>query len=164
MGRDYFLIKRRGHGGCRGTAFCFVSTISVSRFFTLFVRFYGKIWAWRRARGGSDGKNAVFKTPLCGSFISAYVCKDFGGDSFGGATPAFKCEKGPPRGGVFAIFFGNLSLLAKTKALLVTTKALSVETIPLSVSPMSLLIFPMSLLVARKRAIGKNEGGRRRKK
>ena len=128
------------------------------------MRFLGKIRAWRRARGGSDGKNAIFKTPLHGSFINAYVRKDFGGDSFGRATPAFKCEKRPSRDDFFAIFFGNLSLLAKTKALLVTTKALSVETIPLLVSPMSHLIFPMSLLVSRKRDIGQNEGGWGRKK
>ena len=61
---------------------------------------------------------------------------NFGGYPFGRATPAFKCEKRPPRGVVFAIFFGILSLLAKTKALLV-------EIIPLSVEIISLLIRPM---------------------
>ena len=136
----------------------------MSRFFTFFVRFLGKIWAWRTARGGSDGKNAVFKTLLHGSFIDAYICKDFGRDFFGRATPAFKCEKRPPRGVVFCDFFGNLSLLAKTKALLVEIIPFSVETIALSVCPTSLLIFPMSLLVARNRAIGKNEGEWGRKK
>ena len=103
----------------------------MSRFFTFFVRFLGEIRAWRRAHGGPDGKNAIFKTPLHGSFINAYVRKDFGGDSFGGATPAFKCEKRAPRDVVFAIFFGILSLLAKTKALLVATKAFLVEIISL---------------------------------
>ncbi len=123
------------------------------------MRFLGEIWAWRTARGGSDGKNGVFKTPLHGLFINGYVRKDFGGDSFGRATPAFRREKRAPRDDFFAIFFGILSLLAKTKALLVETIALSVEILSLLVCPMSLLIFPMSLLVSRKRAIGKNEGG-----
>ena len=96
------------------------------------------------------GKNAILRTLLCVSFINAYVCKDFGGDFFGGAIPAFKCEKWPPRDDFFAIFFGILSLLAKTKALLVAPIAFLVRPIALSVCPIVLLIFPMSLLVARK--------------
>ena len=118
------------------------------------MRFFGILGAWRAARGGSDGKNAIFKTPLHGSFIDAYIFEGFGAKPFGHATPPFKREKWPPRGVVFAIFFGILSLLAKTKALLVAPMSLLVETIALLFRPMSLLIFPMSLLVSRKRAIG----------
>ena len=113
-----------------------VSEEKMSRYFTLFVRFFAKNGAWKRARGGSSGKNAIFRTPLHGSFIGAYVQGCFCGDTFGGATPAFKREKRAPRDDFFAIFFGILSLLAKTKALLVEIIPLSVEIMSLSVRPM----------------------------
>ena len=65
--------------------------------------------------------------------------------------------------GLFFSDFGSAftkGLLVAPKALLIRPKALLVGFIPLLVRPMSLLIFPMSLLVFRKRAIGKNVGGR----
>ena len=136
----------------------------MSRFFTIFVRFLGDKWPWRRVRGGSDGKNAIVKTPLHGSFINAYVCEDFGRDSFGRVTPAFKREKRAARGVVFAIFFEKRRAIAKIISLLIEIISLLVEIISHLVCPMSLLIFPMSLLVSRKRAIGQNEGGWGRKK
>ena len=85
----------------------------LSIFFTFFVRFLGILEPWRRACGGSDGKNAIFKTPLHGSFINAYVCGDFCGEFFGRAISAFKCEKEASRDDFFAIFFRNFVPFSK---------------------------------------------------
>ena len=122
------------------------------------MRFLSDFWPWRRARGDLDGNTRNLRILLCGSFINIYLRNDFGDGSFGRAKPAFKCEKWPSGDVVIAIFFGILSLLAKTKALLIETKALLIETKALLIETIPLLFCPMSLLILRKRAIGKNEG------